>query len=305
MAIDVDKLAYRYEELRSERANWESTWRECAELFNPGRYRDDTETNAHRIPLVNPKLVNSKGILAMRSMASGMQGGMASPVRPWFRLVAKGDPQFIPDGVNAWLDRVTQVMTAVLHQSNFYNATHTLYSDIGTFGTGLLVETADENGIYFHLVRCGEYVLDINGNNEVDTFFRRLYMTPRQILDRWENAPDLPDFIKRSRERKVMTTERYDVIHAVFPRTDFKPAKRLTAESKPFASVYYLPGGEFWSRHWQGVYFGRRGIRHVPGVCSALGCVGFRCVRQVTSDGCFARLQDATGYDYHVTENAA
>lgn len=223
MAIDVDKLAYRYEELRSERANWESTWRECAELFNPGRYRDDTETNAHRIPLVNSKLVNSKGILAMRSMASGMQGGMASPVRPWFRLVAKGDPQRIPDGVNAWLDRVTQVMTAVLHQSNFYNATHTLYSDIGTFGTGLLVETANEDGIYFHLVRCGEYVLDINGNDEVDTFFRRLYMTPRQILDRWERAPDLPDFIKRSRERKVMTTERYDVIHAVFPRTDFKP----------------------------------------------------------------------------------
>jgi len=243
MSIDIDKLAHRYEELRSERANWESTWRECAELFNPGRYRDDTETNAHRIPLVNPKLVNSKGILAMRSMASGMQGGMASPVRPWFRLVAKGDPQRIPDGVNAWLDRVTQAMTAVLHQSNFYNATHTLYSDIGTFGTGLLVETANEDGIYFHLVRCGEYVLDINGNDEVDTFFRRLYMTPRQILDRWERAPNLPDFIKRSRERKVMTTERYDVIHAVFPRTDFKPAKRLTVESKPFASVYYLPGG--------------------------------------------------------------
>ena len=239
MAVDVNELARRYEALRTERNGWDAAWRSLAELFLPCRWRSDTDTTAHQSPKLNGRLVNSAGVLAMRTLAAGMQGGMTSPVRPWFRLTTKGDDIAGMPGLNAWLEEVTSRMQRVLHESNFYNAVHGLYADLGTFGTGLLIETADEDGIHFHLIRAGEYVLDVNGRNEVDTFFRRLNMTARQIVDRW-GEDRVPDAVRNVAKRETGQggVVRFDVIHGVFPRRDARGG--LGGENKPFASVYWL-----------------------------------------------------------------
>lgn len=240
MPTDVIRLSRRYEQLRTERAGWESAWSLLAELFLPCRFRSDTDTTAYTSPKLNSRLLNSSGVLAMRTLAAGMQGGMTSPVRPWFRLVLKHD-QDAP-GVNAWLDAVTQAMQTFLHQSNFYNAVHGLYADLGTFGTGLLLETADADGIHFHLVRAGEYALDVNGRGEVDTFFRRLFLTARQIVDLWGTGENIPHSVRTAAEAAHAGSPRFDVIHAVFPRKDMKAGVALGSEHKPFASVYFMPG---------------------------------------------------------------
>ena len=241
MALDVNKLAQRYESLRNERSGWDSAWASLAELFLPCRWRSDMDTTAHRQPRLNGRLVNSAGVLAMRTLAAGMQGGMTSPVRPWFRLTLKGqdDVKGLP-GINAWLEEVTSRMQRVLHESNFYNAVHGLYGDLGTFGSGLLIETADADGVHFHLVRAGEYVLDTNGNNEVDTFFRRIHMTARQMIDRWgqDAVPDVVRTVADMRTGQDGVT-RFDVIHGVFPRKDMVPGA-LGKEGKPFVSVYWV-----------------------------------------------------------------
>lgn len=244
MALDVNQLRNRYEQLRLERSGWDTAWESLAELFLPTRWRSDTDMSAHQSPHLNGRLVNSCGVLAMRTLAAGMQGGMTSPVRPWFRLTVKGDsPAKDMAGINAWLEEVTQRMQRVLHESNFYNMVHALYADLGTFGTGLMIETADADGLHFHVVRAGEYVLDMNGNNEVDTFFRRIYMTARQILDQWGEAK-VPDSIKQAANRPTSNgnVARYDVIHGVFPRKDVKRG-RLGKDGKPFVSVYWLQDG--------------------------------------------------------------
>lgn len=249
MALDVNRLSRRYEALRSERSGWDTAWQSLAELFLPCRYRHDTDTTAHKQPKLNGRLVNSCGVLAMRTLAAGMQGGMTSPVRPWFRLTLKGDEQKGAEGLNGWLEEVTSRMQRVLHESNFYNAVHGLYGDLGTFGTGLLIETADASGLHFHLIRAGEYVLDTNGNNEVDTFFRRIYMSARQIVDRW-GEDVVPDSVRTaaSENSGQASVSRFNVIHGVFPRDTIEPDKPLSKNSKPFVSVYWLqdagPGGK-------------------------------------------------------------
>ena len=240
--MDVNWLERRYNALRTERSGWDSAWQALAELFLPCRWRADTDVTSHQRPKINSRLVNSAGVLAMRTLAAGMQGGMTSPVRPWFRLKLRGNAWGY--GVNAWLDEVTQAMQFYLHQSNFYNAVHGLYSDLGTFGTGLLIETADADGLHFHLVRAGEYVLDVNGENEVDTFFRRIHMTARQIVDRW-GREKLPAAVLSAADNRNGQggSVRFEVIHGVFPRRDIRAGVTLGAESKPYASVYWLPGG--------------------------------------------------------------
>lgn len=240
MAVNVEELQVRYEQLKTERSGWDTAWQGLAELFLPTRWRSDTDNSAHQSPKINGRLMNSTGVLAMRTLAAGMQGGMTSPVRPWFRIVLADRTQQA-DGLNAWLDEVTEAMQGVLHRSNFYNAIHGLYGDLGTFGTALLVETADEDGLHFHLVRAGEYVLDVNGKNEVDTFYRRIRMTARQIIDRWGNGENIPSAIRAAAKpgHGQGGTTRFDVIHAVFPRKDLRPGVALGPESKPFASVYF------------------------------------------------------------------
>jgi len=244
MAANAQKLYQRYEELRLERSGFIDVWKEISRLFCPGRYRDDTSTDYHLTPYsLDSRLVNSTGVLALRSLAAGMHGGMTSPVRPWFRLIAQNTNE-LPEGVNRWLDMATQTLQSVLHQSNFYNAVHGLYADVGAFGTALMVETADASGIQFYLANPGEFVLDINSSGEVDTFYRRLYMTARQIVDKFP-AANIPDAVKNCAKDMRNAAARFDVIHAVYPRSDFKSTNRASATKateKPYASVYFLPG---------------------------------------------------------------
>ena len=212
MAVNVNELQVRYEQLKKERAGWDTAWQGLAELFLPTRWRSDADSSAHQSPKINGRLVNSTGVLAMRTLAAGMQGGMTSPVRPWFRIIL-ADRSQQADGLNAWLDEVTEAMQGVLHRSNFYNAIHGLYGDLGTFGTALLVETADEDGLHFHLVRAGEYVLDVDGRNEVDTFYRRINMTARQIVDRWGDGEKVPNAIRAAAKpgQGQAGTARFDI----------------------------------------------------------------------------------------------
>lgn len=237
MPADVQRLQRRYVQLKTERSSWDTAWRSLAELFLPYGWRSDSEQDAHKAPRLNTRLLNSAGVLAMRTLAAGMQGGMTSPVRPWFRLTLKGGDKEA-SGVHAWLDEATQAMQSVLHMSNFYNAVHGLYADLGTFGSGLLIETADADGLHFHLVKAGEYVLDVDGMGQVDTFYRRIAMTARQMVDLWGDK--VPEAIRRAASLEHGdSSKRWDVIHAVFPRTDLKPGVAIGPESKPFASVYY------------------------------------------------------------------
>lgn len=242
MALDIAEIDRRYHSLRNERSGWDTSWNELAELFLPCRYRSDSDTTSHKSPKINGRLISSRGVLAMRTLAAGMQGGMTSPVRPWFRLSFRDKEVEKNSAARMWLDEVTKRMQMVFHESNFYNAVHSLYSDLGTFGTGLMIEVADEDGVTFHVVRAGEYVLDVDGNNKIDTFFRRLSMTARQIVDRW-GEKNVPDTVKEAAKARngVGGATRFDVIHGVFPRTDIDTGAQIGAKSKPYVSVYWLP----------------------------------------------------------------
>ncbi len=239
MAEDLKLLNARWQALRNERAGWESAWRDLALHFLPMGWRYDRDSQAGRKPIIlNNKLVNSVGVLDMRTLAAGLQGGMTSPVRPWFKLgLGNGDPSRAGN-VGAWLDEVTRRMQTMFHRSNFYNAVHSLYADLGTFGTGVLLETADEKGLNFTVLRAGEYCLDVNERGEVDTLFRRVAMTARQIVQEF-GAGDVPEHIRRTAERGT-DMQRFDVIHALFPREDWRGEKGRFR--KPVASLWWLDG---------------------------------------------------------------
>lgn len=238
MAADVKALHRRYRALVTERQPWEAAWRDLAKHYLPTRWRSDEDQESARKPVLNTGLVDNVGILDMRTLAAGMQGGMTSPVRPWFKLEFQDQrANEVFEGLQ-WLDEVSRRMQTALHNSNFYNSIHTLYADIGTFGTGCMIETADEYGLNFQVLRCGEYAVDIDRHNMVDTLFHRSYMTARQIVQEFGEAK-VPEMVRKACEfdRSEARTQRFDVIQAIYPREDGNGSRW------PVMSVYFMYEG--------------------------------------------------------------
>ena len=185
--------------------------------------------------------MDATGILAMRTLAAGLQGGMTSPARPWFRL-ALDDPELSRSHAGQrYLDEVEARMRVVLQRCNFYNAMHTIYAELGTFGTAFVFELADlRHGFRFVPLCAGQYVLDTDAARRVDTVFHRMHMSLRQMVQSF--GPEaLPENLRLAARRTP--DQRHAVIHAVLPRTERRP--RLAGQCHmPWASVYWLEGRE-------------------------------------------------------------
>ena len=241
MAVKVIDLVRRHAALKQERESWEPDWVSCAEQLLPRKCRilerDPTATN--RDGMLRKGIADSTGIYAMRDLAAGMHGGMTSPARPWFRLGLQDEAQEARAAVRDWLDEVQTRMYSLLHRSNFYNAVHHLYGELGTFGTGFMFELADDRtGIRFVPLTVGEYVLDADENGRVDTIFRTLELTPRQLVRKF-GYEKMPEYIKTEFDTPTAQINKYTVVHAVFPREDRDPFK-LDKKNKRFASIYWL-----------------------------------------------------------------
>ena len=228
----------RLASLEAERTSWEPHWRDLAAVFLPRRSRFLGEkTNDGGKKQAN--LVDSTGLLAVRTLASGMQSGLTSPARPWFRLSLQDEALAAGDEAKAWLHEVQGSMTTAFARSNFYDAVHMLYHELGVFGTACIIMLEDAKSI----IRCqtmtaGEYSLDTDASGRVDTLYRRIRMSPRQIVEAWPDT--CPDNIKQKAERD--SAEWMEVLHAVEPNPEHREG-RASGASRPWRSVYLLLSG--------------------------------------------------------------
>ena len=193
---DVLALSRRYDSLLRRRAPWDSAWQSLADHFLPTRCRLNPQADAaEEGPMLNRGLVDATGILAMRTLAAGLQGGLTSPARPWFRLSLDDTELARSRAGQAWLDEVATRMRSVFQRSNFYNAMHTLYGELGTFGTAFVFELADpQHGFSFMPLCAGEYALDCDAMRRVDTVCRAMMAALRPPRQR----PLLPQILRQT-----------------------------------------------------------------------------------------------------------
>ncbi len=237
----LQEIAQRYTELETERQSWEEDWKTLAGYFLPRKCRfleagDKTNEGGLR-----RGSLDSTGVYAMRDLAAGLQGGVTSPARQWFKLSLRDPALDRRSDVRAWLDKAEQYEREVLHRSNFYNAVHHIYSELGTFGTAFMFALPDERTVVrYSPLTAGEYCLDTNELGIVDTVFRHMDMTLRQLVRRF-GLENLPEALRKMWEKTSQWNARFRVVHAVYPRNDRDPGK-IDAKNKPFASIYYLDG---------------------------------------------------------------
>jgi hypothetical protein len=178
----ISSYRKRYEALKSDRSTFIPLYRELSDyvLAHRGRFLVNDKNRGHKR---NTKQVNSSGRLAARTLASGLMAGVTSPARPWFML-STGDSDLDESSeVKEWLHSVQKIMYKVFSQSNLYNSLHTLYSELGVFGTATMAVNQDfENVIHCKVFTVGSYCIATNGKGEVDTFYREYEMTVAQVV---------------------------------------------------------------------------------------------------------------------------
>jgi hypothetical protein len=235
-----EKYNARLKFLENDRLPIISLMKDVSEYILPrkGLYTADGEKPHEKVASRYQKILNSTSTRASRLLASGMQGGLTSPSRPWFRIGTEDPSLYNFEEVAIWCQLVEDIMYSVFNGSNFYSAIHTVYEDEGGFGQGVLLEEEDPlTVIRFTVCPPGEYCLASNERGFVDTLYRRFWMPACNIVRKF-GRDRVSDDVKRAYETKGTYYKLFEIIHVIEPRSDRKPNK-IDYTNMPYRSVYY------------------------------------------------------------------
>jgi hypothetical protein len=179
------QMQARIEGMRSVRLSCWAHWGQCAEVYLPRRYKWFVTPNQYnRGAMINQGIIDETGVIAARTLSSGMMSGLTSPTKPWFKM-GMHDLQKVDYGpTKVWLAEVERRMMRVLSESNFYQSLGTLYHDNAVFGSASMLIYEDEKDV----IRCfnpclGEFFFDAGARLSVDIFAREFTYNLHQLVD--------------------------------------------------------------------------------------------------------------------------
>lgn len=232
----IERYKKRIAAMRDERTSWEYHWKEIQWYISPrsGRWMlSDTDRGRKK----SQRIINGAPTQASKTLAAGMMSGLTSPARPWFRLLTP-DPNLMEvAAVKAWLFAVEQRIRDTLARSNLYNCLPNVYRELGDYGTAVMLAEADDGTVVrFYPLTVGTYWLATDHRRDVDTLYRELQMTVRQVVDKFGLDKVTPQ-----------TRSKYDggqfelpvyVDHLISPNQDRAPGK-IDARNKAWSSCYW------------------------------------------------------------------
>lgn len=232
----LQRALMRKNALWNERSSWVEHWRELSEYQQPraGRF---FATEVNKGQKRHNHIIDNTATQSHRILSAGLMSGVTSPARPWFRL-ALADKDLMQYGpVKTWLYETAELMRSIFNQSNTYRTLHSLYGELGLFGTAASVLLPDfENVIHHYPATIGEYAIATNDRGVVDTFMREMRMTVGQMVGQF-GRDNVSENVKT-----MYDTNRLDqwvnILHVIQPRHDRDPRKR-DARNMPFSSIYF------------------------------------------------------------------
>lgn len=179
--------------LRSWRQSWwTQNWSDLAQFILPRRSiwltqstgGNPSPNNMTRGRQINTAIADPTATLAVRVCSAGLMSGLASPSRPWFKVIPSARRLDIDAEARVYLDEVEDRMYTVIAGSNFYNSFAQECEDLVVFGTGpSIIYEDDKDVIRLYNPAVGEYYLSSGSTARVDGLYRLFVMTVAQIVD--------------------------------------------------------------------------------------------------------------------------
>ena len=246
MALDYSELTKRYKS--SQSALEESynqmvpMWTDIRNFIAPrtARFRGEQVNSGQRQDL---NMINTSPRSAVRTLAAGLQSGVTSPIRPWFKL-GFADLELSEFGpVKTWLYIVQQRMLEVFARSNLYDRLKSNYAILGSYGTSALVLDEDPTSIIrAYDLPMGSFLLGTSPENRCNVLYRDVSYNAVQMVDKFApivGMKNLPQGVQNAYD-KGNYSYMYPICHIIEPNRDYKPSSQLS-ENKRYASVYFDP----------------------------------------------------------------
>jgi hypothetical protein len=262
-----DRLYQRWGSLKTERSTYVTHWKEISDYLLPrsGRY---FVTDHNRGERRHNNIYDSTGTRALRVLGAGLMGGATSPARPWFRLATADTDLMDFAPVKLWLSQVQHGMLDIFQRSNTYRALHSMYEEIGAFGTGASMVMDDfDDVIRHHVLTAGEYAIAQNYRGEVTTLYREFQKTVSELVMEF-GYDKCSQTVRNLHDRGSLDTW-VTIIHGVEPRADReRDSNKRDALNMPFKSVYFELGSD------NDTYLRESGFKTFPALVPRWSVVG-------------------------------
>ena len=256
MADSMKRMKRVATSLKADREDWEGHYEQLESHFLPrrGHFSTDPASKAtsDRGKMLNRKMLDSTPMRALRILQSGLQAGITSPSRPWFRLQPLDPAMRERKAVKEYLARAEFEMRRLMERSGLYNMLHTGYGDLGVYGTEAgVIEDAGEKDLRGVQLVPGSYWLGTSSDMEIDTLYREFNMSVGQIVGRFVfrgvrfGNPDwslVPQAIKEAYDKGDISKQ-HVTCQMIAPRHE-RDTRMRDAQNKPIASQYWLRDDE-------------------------------------------------------------
>lgn len=236
MKTSVDTLIKRFGTIKSERAQWENLWQECADFCLPQKaIITTTRTPGTKLKTDN---YDSTAIQAAQIFAAGLNSYLTNPATQWFALRTRERELMEIAEVKDWLKVSETAIYDHLNSSNFNQVIHEDYIDFSIFGTSTLYEEEDsEDMIRFFVRNPREIYILANYRGRIDTIYRNFVYTARQAYQKWGGnaGQKVLDLMEAGK-----VEEKVDFLHITMPREE-RDIRKKDRTNMPVASLYIEP----------------------------------------------------------------
>jgi hypothetical protein len=256
MINDIDLLKKKFKFLKDRRSTYDSLYRDLSDYVAPDRGFFQGEMAGQERTNRYNKLIDPSATISLDYFAAGLQAGMNSPARPWMRLQTNDPDKNKYRPFKEYFSAVERIIYALLAQSNFYTASHNVYLEQGCFGTAcLLMEEDFSKYVRFLAMTAGEYWIDVGQDGKVNTIYRELYMTARNMVQKW-GKDRVSSAVKSAAVDNSNPFQLFKVIQMIEPRS-VRDITRIDVLNMAYRSVYFEETGLD--------ILGESGFDHFPG----------------------------------------
>jgi hypothetical protein len=162
--------------------------------------------------------------------------------------------------VKIWLDQVTRLMRDIFAKSNTYRALHTLYEELGAFGTGANFITPNFNTVMHNTpLTIGEYCIATDHEGNVNTLAREFEMQVGQMVGQF-GLSNLSQSVQNLYNNGTGIDVWIPIVHIVEPRENRDYSKRDN-KNMAFKSCYFEAGGS------DDKFLSESGFKRFPALC--------------------------------------
>lgn len=180
-----------YQRAKERRSMWEQHWRECYDFALPLRTQK-FQSGARTAD----KLFDGTAPDAVDQLAASLLSHLTPPWSRWVGLMP-GTELGAEDAeaIAPKLENIAETIQSHFDRSNFTVEIHQCFLDLVTAGTACLMleETApgESSAFRFTAVPMFDVVFEDSAQGKLDGTLRRLELTPRELKQRYPNAPSI------------------------------------------------------------------------------------------------------------------